>query len=105
MLAMGLARDKWPLSDSQPLQSSKATRNRIIQTNTVKNLSDYHPKADWDGWTKMRFLGSAITQTADDQRTRSINTTWEFLRNANSQNQKLGWCGEEQPSVGKEPSR
>lgn len=44
MLSMGLARNKLPLSDSQPLQSSKTTRTRIIQTTAVKNLSDYQAR-------------------------------------------------------------
>ena len=102
MLAMGLARDKWPLSDSQPLQSSKATRNRIIQTNTVKNLSDYNPKADWDGWTKMRFLGSAILKMQVIKGPGVLTPPgsslgMQILRLPPPkalQNQKLGWCGE-----------
>lgn len=47
MLSMGLARNKLPLNDSQPLQSSKTTRTRIVQTTAVKNARLT------GGWTKM----------------------------------------------------
>lgn len=39
----GPGRHKCSLSDSEPLQSPKTTRNRTGQTNAVKNLGDYLP--------------------------------------------------------------